>query len=173
MLYKNSVNLLTTNFGLAWKQLVYSLLCLAISVVSAVLFLGPVVDCLHNAGWIKEVATIFETVYVNVSEIGVVIETAFIHFFQIIAQNFSTVWVYFALMFFVSYVLPVVLLNYSQFILAKVVGDQMSSLMQSGYTKTLFESGKQGMLYAIAKCVYDLVGDIESILEELDIGGGV
>lgn len=27
--------------------------------------------------------------------------------------------------------------------------------------------------YPSAKCVYDLVGDIESILEELDIGGGV
>ena len=27
--------------------------------------------------------------------------------------------------------------------------------------------------YPSAKCVYDLVGDIESILETLDIGGGV
>lgn len=156
MLYKNSVKLLTTNFGLVWKQLVYSLLCLAISIVSAVLFLGPVVDCLKSAGWIKEVTTIFETVYVNISELGAVVENAFIHFFKIIAQNFSTLWVYFALMFVVSYMLPMVLLNYSQFVLAKVVGDQMSSLMQSGYTKTIFESGKQGMLYAIAKCIYDL-----------------
>lgn len=156
MLYKNSVKLLTTSFGLVWKQLVYSIICLAVSLLSAYLFLQPVIDCLTGAGWVKEVTTIFETVYVNFSELGAVVETAFTHFFQIIASNFSSLWFYFLGMFIISFMVPSVMLNYSQFVLCKVSGDQMSSLMQSGYTKTVFENMKQGFLYALSKFIYDL-----------------
>lgn len=38
---------------------------------------------------------------------------------------------------------------------------------------TSISSSSTDTQYPSAKCVYDLVGDIESILEELDIGGGV
>ena len=156
MLYKNSVKLLTSSFGLVWKQLVYSIICLAVSLLSAYLFLQPVIDCLTNAGWIGEVTKIFETVYTNFSELGAVFENAFVHFFKIIIGNFSSLWGYFVGMFFVSIMLPNVMLNYSQFVLCKVTGDQMSSLMQSGYTKTVFENLKQGILYALSKFIYDL-----------------
>lgn len=38
---------------------------------------------------------------------------------------------------------------------------------------TSISSSSTDTQYPSAKCVYDIVGDIESILEELDIGGGV
>ena len=38
---------------------------------------------------------------------------------------------------------------------------------------TSLSSSSTDTQYPSAKCVYDIVGDIESILEELDIGGGV
>lgn len=38
---------------------------------------------------------------------------------------------------------------------------------------TSISSSSTDTQYPSAKCVYDLVGDIESILEELDVGGGV
>lgn len=38
---------------------------------------------------------------------------------------------------------------------------------------TSLSSSSTDTQYPSAKCVYDLVGDIESILEELDIGGGI
>ncbi len=156
MLYKNSIKLLTSTFGLVWKQLVYSLICLAVGLLSAYLFLQPVIDCLTNAGWIKEFTSIFETVYTNFSEIGVVVENTFVHFLKIITDNFASLWGYFLGMFIVSVMIPSIMLNYSQYVLCKVSGDQMSSLMQSGYTKTVFESFKQGFLYALAKFIYDL-----------------
>ena len=38
---------------------------------------------------------------------------------------------------------------------------------------TSISSSSTDTQYPSAKCVYDLVGNIESILEELDIGGGI
>ena len=38
---------------------------------------------------------------------------------------------------------------------------------------TSLSSSSTDTEYPSAKCVYDLIGDIETILEELDIGGGV
>ena len=105
MLYKNSVRLLTTSFGLVWKQLLYSIICLAVSLLSGYLLLKPVIACLTNAGWVKELSLIFETVYTNFSEIGTAAETAFMHFFKIIATNFSSLWGYFLGMFLISYML--------------------------------------------------------------------
>ena len=156
MSYKNSMKLLTSSFGLVWKQLFYCLLCTLLSIGSAYLFLRPVIDCLNNAGWIDQFVSIFETVYVNFKEIGDVVTQTFTNFFMIIKTNFSSLWFSFLCMFLISYMLPQVLINYSQFVLCKIESDQMSSLLKSGYTKTCFENVRLGLLYSLAKFIYTL-----------------
>ena len=53
------------------------------------------------------------------------------------------------------------------------LADIISGLENASNKVTTLSSSSTDTQYPSAKCVYDLIGDIESALEELDTGGGV
>ena len=61
----------------------------------------------------------------------------------------------------------------TQYPSAKLTYDQLALKENVSNKVTTLDENSTDTQYPSAKCVYDIIGNLEDILEELDIGGGV
>ncbi len=155
MSYKNSVRLLTSNFVIVWKQLLYMLV---VCLLTAGIFYGAAyqsIEVLKAEGVIKELGNIFETMYTAPVDIVKAIVAAFSHMSAVLSANFSTLWLSLVSTALVG-VLYYLLKNISMYNISSVMYMKMTSFASIGYTRNLISTLWQAVRYSFAKFVYSL-----------------
>jgi len=156
MSYKNSIKLLTTNFGLVWKQLLYMLIIVLCSFGLTCAFGSPVVNLLKQEGIVQELLSIFDAIYTSPKDILSAISTLWTHFYNVISTNFSSLWFNFVGIFFTGYFAFDILKSISMYNLSSIMYLKNTSNVEIGYTKNLISTLGQSIRYAFVKFVIDL-----------------
>lgn len=164
MTYKNSFKLLTNNFSIVWKQLLYLLLISVFSLGIAYCIFLPVMDILISEGVISQFTEIFETIYTSPRDIVTACKDAFLNLTKVLSANFSKVGVniIFAL-FFAKFIFDI--LKYMSYYNAtSVLYMKLTSFLDVGYTRNFISTIGSSIRYALARVVYNLPFDIIVVL---------
>ena len=156
MSYKNSFKLLTTNFDLVWKQLLYTLIVSLITFGSAYWILVPTLNLLKEQGVMSEIANIFETLYTSPNEIATTLSVAAKHFIDCIINNFSNIWASVIGFFFVIIFIFRLFINMSTYNLTSLMHLKMTSFVSVSYTRNFISNLKQSFRFAITKCILSI-----------------
>lgn len=151
MSYKNSLKLLTNNFSVVWKQLLY---ILAIILIIAPITYGvssPIIDLLKSEGVVSEFGLIFETIYTQPSEVITAISTACLHLGSVILGNFGSIWLSLFATFLVCVVVYGLLKDISNYNISSVMYMQMTSYVSIGYTRNLISTLGQSIRFSFVK----------------------
>lgn len=151
MSYKNSFKLLTNNFSIVWKQLLYMLALILIVAPITIGICSPVVDLLKEEGVVAEFGAIFETIYTKPSEIITAISTAFLHLSNVISSNFKAIWFSIILAFFLCFFVYTLFKDVSNYNISSVMYMQMTSFVSIGYTRNLISTLGQSIRFAFVK----------------------
>ena len=160
MSFKNSFRLLTTNFSVVWKQLLYLLIISVFSFGIAYCIFLPALDILKSEGVISQFAEIFETIYTAPKEIITACKDAILHLFEVIKSNFSIIGanVIFSL-FFAKFVFDV--LKYiSYYNVTNVMYMKLTSYLDIGYTRNLISNIWPSLRYALSRFVLSVPFDL-------------
>lgn len=164
MSYKNSFKLLTTNFDLVWKQLLYTLIVSLLTFGFGYWILVPTINLLKEQGVINEIANIFETLYTSPNEIAMAISTTANHFIDCIAINFENIWASVIGFFFMVIFVFRFLINMSTYNLTSLMHLKMTSFVSVSYTRNFITNIKQSFKYSLAKCVLSIPFIVSKIL---------
>lgn len=156
MSYKNSVKLLANNFSLVWKQLCYMLIVCVLMFGLSYSFAIPTIKVLKANNVIKEITSIFETIYTAPKEIVTAISDTFLHLTEVLISNFSKIWFSLLSTMILAQILYQVLKNISIYNLSSLMHYQMTSFVEIGYTRNLIATLKQGFYFGFAKFIYKL-----------------
>ncbi len=156
MSYKNSVKLLTTNFSIVWKQLLYMLVICLLCFSIAYGVAQPVIKVLSAEGVLSEFAGLFETIYTAPKDIFTALSNANVHLIEVLTANFGKLALSLLATFFFAVVVYQLLKNISMYNIASVMYMQMTSFLEVGYTRNLISSLWQGTRFAFAKMVYQI-----------------
>ncbi len=160
MTYKNSFKLLTNNFSIVWKQLLYLIIISMFSFGIAYCIFLPAMKILISEGVIAQFTDIFETIYTSPSDIVTACKDAFLNLTNVLATNFSKVGVniIFAL-FFAKFIFD--FLKYiSYYNATSVLYMKLTSFLDVGYTRNLISTLGSSVRYAFARVIYNLPFDI-------------
>lgn len=156
MSYRNSVKLLTSNFSIVWKQLLYTFLTLLIVFFIAYGTSQPIISTLNKEGVINELKSIFENIYTSPKDVVTSITTTFNHFFDVLSVNFKSLWLSIFSTFFVVFVLYHFLKSISMFNVSSVMYYKLTSFATIGYTQNLISTLAKSCRFALAYVVYKI-----------------
>ncbi|MBQ7351615.1 MAG: hypothetical protein IJW59_01940 [Clostridia bacterium] len=97
MIYKNSIKILFSNFGLVWKMLLYFFLVFSGAVLLVYLLMSPVVKIIDHAGFFNQIVDLYTdflkslNLTETLTELSLIIENVF----QFIIDNMSKMWLSF------------------------------------------------------------------------------
>lgn len=154
MSYKNSVKLLTTNFSIVWKQLLYMLVVCLLCFGIAYGVAQPVIKVLNAEGVLSEFGGLFETIYTAPKDIFTTLSNASIHLIEVLTSNFGNLALSIIATFLFAVVIYQLLKNISMYNISSVMYMQMTSFVEVGYTRNLISSLWQCVRYAFAKMIY-------------------
>ena len=153
MSYKNSVKLLTSNFSLVWKQLLYMLVvCLLVIGVSYGVS-RPIIKTLDSAGVLTEIRGIFENIYTAPKEVLSSITNTANHFMEVISSSLGDLWLSITGLFVTLFVVFQILKNISLFTVSNLMFMKMTSFTTIGYTRTLISTLGTSLRFSLAKWV--------------------
>ena len=89
MSYRNTMKLFVSNFALAWKQLVYFLICAFLFAVCSYTLISPVISILREAGLFSEIKNLITLVYDNPKDIAMTVSAIVKLVLTSIWTNFS------------------------------------------------------------------------------------
>ena len=156
MYYKNTLKLFASNFVLVWKQVLYLLCCFFIFFLCSYTTIKPIVELLVKNNIGEDFKILFETVYNNPKEIFLMISDISKNILQIIATNFSYIYINLFLGFILSILLPYILIQMSIYNLSSVMYYKMKMNMNVGYTQNYFKNLKKSFIYALTSIVLSL-----------------
>ena len=90
MTYKNSVKIMTNNFSLCWKQLVWLLISMLAVLGISLLCATPVINMLKENGFFVELKNSFETIYSSPKDYPTTVNGTFELFCKLIHQHSNT-----------------------------------------------------------------------------------
>lgn len=99
MLFKNSIKILFSNFGLVWKSMLYFLIIIALSITGIYLCLSPVVELLEANGYIAKFVELY-TDFITSLNLAGFFESVSVHIdkiFEFVVSNISRMWFNFTL----------------------------------------------------------------------------
>lgn len=156
MYYKNTLKLFASNFVLVWKQVLYLLCCFFIFFLCSYTTIKPIVELLVKNNIGEDFKILFETVYNNPKEIFLMISDISKNILQIIATNFSYIYINLFLGFILSILLPYILIQMSIYNLSSVMYYKMKMNMNVGYTQNYFKNLKKSFIYALTSIILSL-----------------
>lgn len=164
MSYKNSVKLISNNFGLVYKQLLFTLVFLAISVLLGLAFASPTISVLKNEGWFYKVQQIIEVTYTAPSNLNATLREILSSFFEIIGANFGSIWASFIGLVLIASFLPDFLYGLGQYAMMVVLNAKLSSFVNLGFTSSLITNLKSASKYSLFRLLIDLGQSLVLIL---------
>lgn len=156
MSYKNSVRLFVSNFALVWKQLLYLLICALIFALCIYATTSPLISLMRENAVLDEFQEIIQTVYHSPSEFSLRLSEFFKLILNLIADNFSSIWLSLIGLIVLGILLPYILVQMSFYNLASIVYQKITMNMNVNYVQNAIKSLGQSIKYALANLLFNL-----------------
>ena len=160
MSFKNSFKLLTTNFSIVWKQLLYYVLISLFSFGIASCIFLPTVRILVSEGVIAQFKEIFETIYTNPRDVIQACKNATTNMVNTLSDNFSTIGLNVIFSLFFAKIVFDILKYMSFYNVTNIMYMKLTSNLEIGYTSNFISNLWAEFKYAIARFIYTIPFDI-------------
>ena len=164
MSFKNSFKLLTTNFAIVWKQLLYLLVISIFSFGIAYCIFLPALEILIDNGVISQFSEIFETIYTAPKEIISACKSAIFNLTDVIKSNFSLIGANVIFSIFFAKVIFDILKYMSYYNVTSVMYMKLTSNLEVGYTRNFISNLIPSLRYALSRFVISIPFDVLIIL---------
>ncbi len=156
MSYRNTLKLLASNFMLVWKQLLFLLICLIISIICCYSISLPLYQLIKDANIGDEIMEIFKNLFsVEATPIVDLVEITR-EIINIFISNFSSIWLNLIGIFVIGILLPYILFQMSSFNLSSIIEKKISMNMEVGYINNGFRNFVPALLYALSNIIFSL-----------------
>ena len=156
MIYKNSMKLLTSNFGFVWKQLAYTIVRVAIIIGLTLLAAYPIVGLLRANDFFVTISNFGKDIYTDTLGAFGSLQLVITQFFNIIGSNFGKIWYAVLLLFFIVLVINSFLKSIGKYTLTSIAHSQFTSQTAKGYCHTLVAEFKKASIYALCMLAVNL-----------------
>lgn len=160
MSFKNSFKLLTTNFSIVWKQLLYLIIISLFSFGIAYCIFLPALDILKSEGVISQFTNIFETIYTAPNEIINACKEAFLNLIEVIKSNFSIIGANVIFSLFFAKIIFDILKYMSYYNVTSVMYMKLTSNLDVGYTRNYISNIWASFRYALSRLVLTIPFDL-------------
>ncbi len=153
MSYKNSVKLLTSNFSLVWKQLLYMLVT-SLAIIGIVYGVAhPIITTLRAEGVLADFSAFFEKIYTSPKDVFSTLSNSVNHLSEVLSHNIGNLWVSMLFTVLFGVVINSILKNISLFNISNIMYMKMTSFTQVGYFQSLVSTSLVGLRFSLAKFV--------------------
>lgn len=156
MSYKNTMKLFVSNFTLAWKQLVYLLLCAILFALCSYTLVSPVITVLREAGLFSEIKNLMNSFYVNPKDIALTLSEVVKIIFRSIASNFSKIYLNIFATLILCLVLPYVLYQASIYNLSSVLYQKFTMNMEVSYCQNFLSNFWKAIKFGFVSLLFSL-----------------
>ena len=156
MSYRNTMKLFVSNFALAWKQLVYLLICAFLFAVCSYTLVSPVISILRDAGLFTEIKNLVALVYNNPKDIAITASVLVKLVLTSIWANLSKIYLNLIATVILCAILPYILYQVSIYNISSVLHQKLTMNMDVGYTQNYISNFKKAIKFAFASLVYAL-----------------
>ena len=156
MSYRNTMKLFVSNFALAWKQLVYLLLCAFLFALCSYTLVSPVVTTLRNAGLFGEIKQLMSTFYSNPKDVAFSLSAIFKLILISIWSNISKIYLNLIATLILCIILPYILYQVSIYNVSSILHQKLTMNMDVGYTQNYIINFKKALKFAFASLLYSL-----------------
>ena len=156
MSYKNTMKLFVSNFALAWKQLVYLLICTILFVLCSYTLVSPVVSVLQNAGVGEEIKNLVQTIYNNPKDIAITFSQIVSLIFNSLVANFSKIYINLIVAVILCLFLPYILIQMSLFNVSSILHQKLTMNMDVGYCQNYVKNFTKSLKFSLANVIFSL-----------------
>lgn len=156
MSYKNTMKLFVSNFTLAWKQLVYLLICAILFALCSYTLVSPVITVLREAGLFSEIKNLMNSFYVNPKDIALTLSEVVKIIFRSIATNFSKIYLNIFATLILCLALPYVLYQASLYNISSILYQKFTMNMEVSYCQNFLSNFWKGIRYGFVSLLFSL-----------------
>lgn len=156
MSYRNTMKLFVSNFTLAWKQLVYLLLCGFLFALCSYTLVSPVVTVLKNAGISTEIKNLMNLVYNNPKDIAITLSELVKLVFNSLIANFSKIYLNIFATLILCILLPYILYEASIYNLSSILYQKFTMNMDVGYCQNFISHLSKAIKFALVSLLFSL-----------------
>ena len=156
MSYRNTMKLFVSNFALAWKQLVYLLLCAFLFALCSYTLVSPVITTLKEAGLFAEIEHLMSVFYSNPEDIVFSISAVVKLVFSSIWANISKIYLNLLATLILCVILPYILYQISIYNISSILHQKLTMNMDVGYCQNYIANFKKAIKFAFTSLVYSL-----------------
>ena len=164
MSYKNTMKLFVSNFTLAWKQLVYLLICFFLFGVCSYTLVSPIISVLQNAGLFEEMNELINLIYNNPQDIAITLSKIVKLIFTCIGANFSRIYINLFASLILCLILPYVLYQSSIYNLSSILFQKFTMNMEVGYCQNYLSNFWKSIKFGLTSLIFSLPFFIVNIL---------
>lgn len=156
MSYRNTMKLFVSNFALAWKQLVYLLICAFLFAICSYTLISPVISILREAGLFSEIKNLVTLVYDNPKDIAFTISALVKLVLTSIWANFSKIYLNLIGTLILCVILPYILYQVSIYNISSILHQKLTMNMEVNYVQNYIGNFNKAIKFAFASLVYSL-----------------
>lgn len=156
MSYRNTMKLFVSNFALAWKQLVYLLICVFLFAICSYTLISPVISILRDAGLFSEIKNLVTLVYDNPKDIAFTISALVKLVLTSIWANFSKIYLNLIGTLILCVILPYILYQVSIYNISSILHQKLTMNMEVNYVQNYIGNFNKAIKFAFASLVYSL-----------------
>ena len=146
---KNAILICFNNFMLVFKQLIYSLIIVAVLGFSLYGITSPIVKLLDSNGWMLEVGDFVYSLYTDPKNIATNFKDVASSFYTLFTSNFSTLWGNYIVSVCLIVLVPIFTSCLANYVLGDVVNAKMNSWVNYGYANRFFSTLKKNVVYSL------------------------
>lgn len=156
MSYKNTMKLFVSNFALAWKQLVYLLICAFLFAICSYTLISPVLTVLREAGLFGQVKNLMDAFYNNPKDIAMTLSEVVKLILTSIAATFSKTYLNIIFALILCIIFPYVLYQASVYNITSVLHKKLTMNMEVSYTKNFISNFWKGIKFGFVSLLFSL-----------------
>ena len=146
---KNAILICFNNFMLVFKQLIYSLIIVAVLGFCLYGITSPIVKLLDSNGWMLEVGDFVYSLYTDPKNIATNFKDIASSFYTLFTSNFSTLWGNYIVSVCLIVLVPIFTGCLANYVLGDVVNAKMNSWVNYGYANRFFSTLKKNVVYSL------------------------
>lgn len=156
MSYKNTMKLFVSNFTLAWKQLVYLLLCGFLFALCSYTLVSPVITVLKDAGISTEIKNLITLVYNNPKDIAITLSELVKLIFNSLIANFSKIYLNIFATLILCILLPYILYEASTYNVSSILYQKFTMNMEVGYCQNFISHLGKALKFGLTSLLFSL-----------------
>lgn len=156
MSYKNTMKLFVSNFALAWKQLVYLLICAFLFALCSYTLVSPVINILREAGLFGEIKNLMNLFYNNPKDIAMTLSEVVKLVLNSIWHNFSKIYVNLIFTLILCIILPYILSQASVYNVSSILYQKFTMNMEVGYCQNFLSNFWKAIKFGLVSFVFSL-----------------